>query len=56
MLEKGKGLRLKTLRTFEMIEVDLQLVMRTLLGSRMNEIVKSDDRTSNIIMDLEKDI
>ena len=30
----------------EMIEVDLQLVMRMCLGARMNEIVGSDKRAS----------
>ena len=33
-------------RTLEMIEADLQLVMRTCLGARINEIVKSDKRVS----------
>ena len=31
MLEKGKGLRLKKLSMLEMIEVDMQLVMRMCL-------------------------
>ena len=44
MLEKGKGPRLKKLRMLEMIEVDLQLVMRMHLGSKMNERVESDVR------------
>ena len=44
MLEKRKGPRLKKLRMLEMIEADLQLVMRMHLGSRMNERFDSDNR------------
>ena len=46
MLVKGKGLRLKNPKMLKMIETDLQLVMRTHLGSRMNERVDSDNRAS----------
>ena len=47
MLEKLKGPRLKKLRMLEMIEADLQLVMRMCLGStRMNERFESDERVS----------
>ena len=52
---KRKGPRIKKLRTLEMIEADLQLVMRMFLGSRMNERFKTDVRMSNIITDLETD-
>ena len=46
ILEKGKGPRLKKLRMLEVIEADLQLAMRTHLGSRMGERAQSDDRMS----------
>ena len=46
MLEKVKGSRLKKLRMLETIDACLQLVMRTCLGSRMNERVDSDARIS----------
>ena len=46
MIGKGKGHRLKKLRTLEMIEADLQLVMRKHLGIRMNERVETDLRMS----------
>ena len=45
-MKKGKGPRIEKLRTLEMIEADLQLVMRTCLGSRMNERVETDVRIS----------
>ena len=34
------------MRILEMIEADLQLVMRTFLGARMNEKVELDNRVS----------
>jgi hypothetical protein len=46
MLEKGKGPRLKKLRILEMIEADLQLVMRVFLGIRMNDRIEMDSRVS----------
>ena len=46
MIEKGKGPNIKKLRTLEMIEADLQLVMRIFLGSRMNERIETDVRIS----------
>ena len=46
MLEKGKGPRLKNLRMWQMIEADMQLVMRMRLGTRMNERAESDFRIS----------
>ena len=46
MIEKRKGPRLKKLRTLEMIEAGLQLVMRMCLGTRINEKVESDVRIS----------
>ena len=46
MLEKVKGPRLKKLRMLQIIEADLQLVIRTILGSRMNERVESHARLS----------
>ena len=46
MLEKGKGPRLKKSRILEMIEADLQLVMRTCLGVRMDDRVETDSRVS----------
>ena len=51
VLEKEKVPRLKKLRTLEMIEAYLQLVMRMCLEIRMNEIVDLDLRLSNAIMD-----
>ena len=46
VIEKGKGPRTNELRTLEMIEADLQLVMRICLGSRMNERIETDARIS----------
>ena len=46
MIEKGKGPRINKLRTLEMIEANLQLVMRMFLGSRMNERIETDARMS----------
>ena len=41
-IRKVKGPKLKKLRILEMIEADLQLVMRACLGCRMNERVETD--------------
>ena len=46
VIEKGKGPRIDKLRILEMIEANLQLVMRILLGSRMNERIETDARVS----------
>ena len=46
MLEKGKVPRLTTLRTLEMIEAELKLVMRACLGARINVRLDSDKRVS----------
>ena len=43
-LKKGKGLRSQKLRLLEMIEADLQLVMRYCLEGRMDERVEIDKR------------
>ena len=44
VVEKGKGPRIKNLRTLEMIEADLQLVMRMFLSSRMNKRIETNVR------------
>ena len=47
MLEQVKVPRLKKLRILEMIEINLQLMMGTHLGVRMNNRVKTDQVVTN---------
>ena len=44
LLNKGKGLILGKLRTIQLIEVDLQLVMRIFLGCRNKGSIEKDPR------------
>ena len=46
MIEKGKGPKLEKLRTIQLIEADLQLLMRIFLGLRDNKQMESDERFS----------
>ena len=43
MIEKGKGPKLGKLRTIQLIEADLQLLMRIFLGLRDNKQIESDE-------------
>ena len=56
MIEKGKGNKINKLRVTQIIEADLQLIMRTLLGLRTAETVKTTIEHPNMITDLEKGI
>ena len=47
MLDKGKGLVLGKLRIIELIEGDLQLIIRMYAGLRNNVNIKKDSRLSN---------
>ena len=46
ILEKGKGPVLGKLRTIQLIEADLQLLMRIYIGGRNNEKIESNARLS----------
>ena len=46
MIEKGKGNKTNKLRVTQMIEADLQLIMRIFLGLRVAKNYKNHDRTS----------
>jgi len=46
MLDKGKGLIVGKLRTIQLIEANLQLIIRILLGNRNNGAIKVDERIS----------
>ena len=46
MLDKGKGLVLEKLQTIKLIEADLQLIIRILLGSRNKNEIENDKRIS----------
>ena len=46
MLEKGKGPVLGKLRTIQLMEADMQLLMRIFLGTRVNKDIKKDTRIS----------
>ena len=45
-LEKGKGLVLGKLWTMQLIEIDLQLLMRIYVGERNKDKIKEDSRLS----------
>ena len=44
MLEKGKGPLLEKLRTMQLCEADLQLLMRTCIGDRNESTIEEDER------------
>ena len=44
ILEKGKGPVIGKLRTIQLIETDLQLIMRIYVGGRNNENIEKDNR------------
>ena len=44
MLEKGKGLVVDKLRAIQLIEVDLQLLIRILINARNKLSIESDNR------------
>ena len=46
ILDKGKGPVLGKLRTIQLIEADLQLIMRIFLGLRYNKRLEEDTRVS----------
>ena len=46
IIEKGKGLVLGKLRTIQLIEADLQLVMRILVNNRNKHRIERDSRIS----------
>lgn len=46
MLEKGKGLRLGKLRIIKLIETDLQLLFRIIIGLKNNEVIEKNDNMS----------
>ena len=46
ILEKGKGLILGKLRTMQLIEADLQLIMRIFVGGWNDENTEKDKRLS----------
>jgi len=46
ILEKGKGPVIGKLRTIQLIEADLQLLMRIFIGSRNNKNIELDERLS----------
>ena len=46
MLEKCKGPTIGKLRTMQLIEADLQLLMRMHIGGRNDKNVENDDRLS----------
>ena len=46
MLEKGKGNMIKKLRSMQITEADLQLMMQMFLGLRVNEKIERDKRLS----------
>ena len=45
-IEKVKGSKTNKLRVIQIIEADLQLLMRIFLGLRMSEHYENDKRTS----------
>ena len=53
MIEKGKGLALEKLRTMQLIEAYIQLLIRILINTRNKFRIKKDMRVakSNIILD-----
>ena len=55
ILDKVKGQKIKKLRTIELIDTDLQLLMRELLEIRMDEVYEKDKSNLRIIINLEKD-
>ena len=46
ILEKGKGPVIGKLRTIQLIEAGLQLLMRIYIGGRNNENIERDERLS----------
>ena len=46
MLDKGKGPILGKLRTIQLIEADLQLIMRIFVGLRNQNTIEGDNRLS----------
>ena len=46
VIEKDKGPILGKLRTIQLIEADLQLLMRIFMGSRNKDLIKKDHRIS----------
>jgi len=46
IIEKGKEPTLRKLRTIQLIEVDLQLIMRIYISDRNKERIESDDRVA----------
>ena len=46
MIEKGKGLVIGKLRTIQLIEADLQMIIRIYINNRMKEKIEIDPRIS----------
>ena len=47
-IEKGKGSRIRKLRNLQLIEGNLQIIMRIFLNSDKEEIIKRDLRISKV--------
>ena len=54
VIEKGKELILGKLRIIQLIEADLQLLMRIFMGSRNEGLIKKDHRISKSNFGLRK--
>ena len=46
MIEKGKGSLVSKLRVIQIIEADMQLLIRIFIGSRIEKNIETDDRLS----------
>ena len=46
MLDKGKGIIIGKLRTIQLVEADLQLLMRIFVGNRTSGLIKDDPSIS----------
>ena len=56
MTEKGKGPVLGKLRTIQLIEADLKLIMILFVNVRNKDSKESDERVLRIIMGKDRDI
>ena len=54
ILEKGKGSILGKLRTIQLIEANMQLLMRIFVGRRNDENIENDKRLSHFTYGLQK--